>query len=140
MQAVEIEVTTVEDAWAVRLIDMMTSLHQLQVEGTTREMYIWGNVQVCFAASYDAVTISYAGLARQQHKSPAKCHYMIRSRASANTDCLGSFAQYTIFACSISSKSVLPSMHLSVFCFNDLIHSSTGGCCLHLALLILKLL
>lgn len=46
LQAVEVAVTTIEDAWAVRLIDMMTSLHQLQIEGTTREMYIWGNVQV----------------------------------------------------------------------------------------------
>ncbi len=39
-------VSTVEDGWAVRLVDMMTGLHQLRVEGVTREMYIWGNVQV----------------------------------------------------------------------------------------------
>ena len=45
-QAIAVEVTTVEDAWAVRLMDMLTGLHQLQVEGMTREMYIWGNVQV----------------------------------------------------------------------------------------------
>ncbi len=39
-------VNTVEDGWAVRLVDMMAGLHQLRVEGVTREMYIWGNVQV----------------------------------------------------------------------------------------------
>ena len=27
-------------------MDMLTGLHQLQVEGMTREMYIWGNTQV----------------------------------------------------------------------------------------------
>ena len=26
-------------------MDMLTGLHQLQWEGMTREMYIWGNVQ-----------------------------------------------------------------------------------------------
>lgn len=44
-QVVDIDVTTVEDAWAVRLMDMLSGLHQLQWEGMTREMYIWGNVQ-----------------------------------------------------------------------------------------------
>ena len=44
-QAVHVEVTTVEDAWAVRLMDMLSGLHQLQWEGMTRELYIWGNVQ-----------------------------------------------------------------------------------------------
>ena len=44
-QTVDIDVTTVEDAWAVRLMDMLTGLHQLQWEGMTREMYIWGNVE-----------------------------------------------------------------------------------------------
>ncbi|KAL0022119.1 hypothetical protein WJX79_000406 [Trebouxia sp. C0005] len=42
---VEVAVSTVEDEWAVRLVDMMAGLHQLRVEGVTREMYIWGNVQ-----------------------------------------------------------------------------------------------
>jgi len=41
-----VTVNTVEDGWAVRLVDMMAGLHQLRVEGVTREMYIWGNVQV----------------------------------------------------------------------------------------------
>jgi len=41
-----VAVSTVEDGWAVRLVDMMAGLHQLRVEGVTREMYIWGNVQV----------------------------------------------------------------------------------------------
>lgn len=45
-QVVEVAVSTVEDEWAVRLVDMMAGLHQLRVEGVTREMYIWGNVQV----------------------------------------------------------------------------------------------
>ncbi|DBA69738.1 TPA: hypothetical protein ACH3X2_012468 [Trebouxia sp. C0005] len=44
-QVVEVAVSTVEDEWAVRLVDMMAGLHQLRVEGVTREMYIWGNVQ-----------------------------------------------------------------------------------------------
>ena len=44
-QVVDIDVITVEDAWAVRLMDMLTGLHQLQWEGMTREMFIWGNVQ-----------------------------------------------------------------------------------------------
>lgn len=44
-KAVHVEVTTVEDAWAVRLMDMLSGLHQLQWEGMTRELYIWGNVQ-----------------------------------------------------------------------------------------------
>lgn len=43
--AVEVAVSTVEDGWAVRLVDMMTGLHQLRMEGVTREIYIWGNVQ-----------------------------------------------------------------------------------------------
>ncbi|DBA95792.1 hypothetical protein WJX77_004893 [Trebouxia sp. C0004] len=43
--AVEVAVSTVEDGWAVRLVDMMSGLHQLREEGVTREMYIWGNVQ-----------------------------------------------------------------------------------------------
>lgn len=46
VQAVKVDIATIEDAWAVRLINMLTGLYQLKVEGMTREMYIWGNVQV----------------------------------------------------------------------------------------------
>ena len=53
------EVTTVEDAWAVRLMDMLTGLHQLQVEGMTREMYIWGNVQVWQRSSKVLMPVGY---------------------------------------------------------------------------------
>lgn len=70
-KAVEVEVTTVEDAWAVRLIDMMTSLHQLQVEGTTREMYIWGNIQGQWVRGIiDQLELDDAGLIRViEHKT-----------------------------------------------------------------------
>lgn len=41
-----LDTETAEDRWAVRLLNMMVCLHQLQVEGKTREMYIWGSFQV----------------------------------------------------------------------------------------------
>ncbi|KAK9803641.1 hypothetical protein WJX72_007810 [[Myrmecia] bisecta] len=42
---VELAVATREDAWAVRLLNMMTCLQQLRVLGLTREMFIFGQLE-----------------------------------------------------------------------------------------------
>ena len=64
MQAVEVAVSTAEDAWAVRLLDMMTGLQQLQIEGVTREMYIWGNIQVICGATRAETIHAHLAFAR----------------------------------------------------------------------------
>ncbi len=44
--AAEVEVATREDAWAVRLLDTLACLRQLRKQGLTREVYVFGNIQV----------------------------------------------------------------------------------------------
>lgn len=70
MQAVEVAISTVEDAWAVRLLDMMTGLQQLQVEGVTREMYIWGNIQVSCGLTRAKTIPPHLAFAQQPRRRP----------------------------------------------------------------------
>jgi hypothetical protein len=44
--AVEVEVETFEDAWAVRIIDMICRIQQLLEIGMTREMWMFGSLEV----------------------------------------------------------------------------------------------
>lgn len=45
-QVVHVDTANSEDRWAVRLLNVLTHLHQLLLEGKTREMFIWGYVKV----------------------------------------------------------------------------------------------
>ncbi len=44
--AAHVEVATWEDFWAVRLLNSVAALRQLSAEGLTREVYVFGLVQV----------------------------------------------------------------------------------------------
>ena len=43
---VEVEVASREDAWALRLIECIVCLRQLMRKGMTRELYVFGKLQV----------------------------------------------------------------------------------------------
>lgn len=44
--ALEADVETPEDAWALLFLNMITAIRQLRSEGMTREVYIFGSIQV----------------------------------------------------------------------------------------------
>jgi exonuclease V len=44
--ALEVDVATPEDAWAVRFLNLVTAIRQLASDGMTREFYIFGCIQV----------------------------------------------------------------------------------------------
>ena len=45
---VDIEVETPEDAWGLKLLNTVQGIHQLLSEGMTRELFIFGHLQVRF--------------------------------------------------------------------------------------------
>lgn len=46
VQVVDVAVATPEDAWGLKLLGTIQGLHQLLSEGMTRELYIFGSLQV----------------------------------------------------------------------------------------------
>lgn len=45
-QVVQVETVSSEDRWSVRLLNVLTHLHQLLRKGKTREMFVWGHFKV----------------------------------------------------------------------------------------------
>ena len=45
-ETVEVQISTREDAWAVRLLNTLRGLHQLLETGLARELYVFGRIQV----------------------------------------------------------------------------------------------
>lgn len=46
IQVAEVAVATPEDAWGLKLLNTIQGVHQLLSEGMTRELYIFGSLQV----------------------------------------------------------------------------------------------
>ena len=45
-EEVEVELATAEDAWALRLLSCIQCFRQLMMRGMTREVYLFGQLQV----------------------------------------------------------------------------------------------
>ena len=46
LQAVELETQTREDAWGLRFLNVLNCLRQLTQQGLTREVFLWGLIEV----------------------------------------------------------------------------------------------
>ena len=46
LQAVELETQTREDAWGLRFLNVLNCLRQLTQQGLTREIFLWGLIEV----------------------------------------------------------------------------------------------
>ena len=46
----DVALSSAEDAWALKLVDSMLCFRQLMNQGMTREVYIFGQLQVCKGA------------------------------------------------------------------------------------------
>ena len=42
-----VEISSPEDAWALKLVDSIMCFRQLMKQGMTREVYMFGQLQVC---------------------------------------------------------------------------------------------
>ncbi len=51
-EEVDVELATAEDAWALRLLSCIQCLRQLMKRGLTREVYLFGQLQVTQTCSF----------------------------------------------------------------------------------------
>ena len=59
-----VEISSPEDAWALKLIDSLMCFRQLMKQGMTREIYIFGQLQVCNGAGTELCPVDWGlGLA-----------------------------------------------------------------------------
>ena len=79
-ETVEVQISTREDAWAVRLLNTLRGLHQLLETGLARELYVFGRIQVTDVCSWRGV----ANLAVHEHRLKMHSHLHVCMHQPSN--------------------------------------------------------